>query len=140
MIKPIKMHPWLYRLDADFRLDLDHLISESIVFDSEWLTIKNGFAIVKAGYAWDGCSYKFSILDLFVVGVPDGRLRHGKPMAYYASLIHDALTQYRREIPITRTQATGIFNAVLKESGFFWRPLYVLMVKLFGQHGFLGDK
>ena len=87
-----------------------------------------------------GADYKWSILDLFVVGVPDGRLRYGKPMAYYASLIHDALTQYRRELPITRKQAYTIFDAALKESGFFLRPLYVFVVKMFGQHGFLGDK
>ena len=48
------------------------------------------------GYAWDGCTPKFEFLD-FVIGTPDGRLDYltEKPITYYASLVHDAIYQYK---------------------------------------------
>lgn len=138
--KAIKKHPWLFRLDDSYTwctyksaYHFGTIINDRLVFENEWIWIDSGAITIKKHYAWDGCSYKWSILDLFVIGVPDGRLRYGLPITYHASLIHDALTQFRHELPITRKQATAIFSALLKESGFFWRHVYVLMVKMFGQ-------
>ncbi len=137
--KAIKKHPWLYMLRENYSWYAGKFIDDTLCFDCEWLAIYSGLITVRRYYAWDGCSYKWSILDLFVVGVPDGRLRYGVPMTYYASLIHDALTQFRHELPITKQQATAIFDALLKESGFFWRHVYVYMVKKFGEKDFRGN-
>jgi hypothetical protein len=47
-------------------------------FQSEWLHITtDGVIRVKAnktGYAWDGCTPKTSLLDLIIIGVPDGHM------------------------------------------------------------------
>ena len=137
--KAIKKHPWLYKLDEDYIWDSGGNVSSGVFFESKWLRVDCGFITVRKNYAWDGCSYKWSVLDLFVVGVPDGRLRYGLPITYHASLIHDALTQFRHELPITHQQATAIFSALLKESGFFWRHVYVYMVKKFGEKDFKGN-
>ena len=138
--KAVKQHPWLYRLDEDFACFVCLAIDTDVKFKNGWLEIDGGVMTIEKGYAWDGCSYKWSILDLFVVGVPDGRLRYGKPITYHASLVHDALTQFRHEIPITHQDATAIFDVLLKESGFFWRHVYVYFVKKFGEKDFLGNE
>jgi hypothetical protein len=72
--------------------------------DKKWIVInENGDIKITAsnpdanGYAWDGCTPKIDILNLFSVGVPDGRVNveTGKPITYYASLVHDVLCQFR---------------------------------------------
>lgn len=86
-----------------------------------------------AGYAWDGCTPKWEFLD-FIFGTPDGRLDilTEKPMTYYASMIHDAIYQYKSQIPISRKDADIIFLLILKESGFRWSWLYYFLVRMFG--------
>lgn len=85
------------------------------------------------GYAWDGCTPKWEFLDL-VYGTPDGRLDFltEKPITYYASMFHDALYQYKEEIKISRITADYLFYKILRESGFFWAPVYYVAVRTFG--------
>ncbi len=89
------------------------------------------------GYAWDGCTPKFEFLD-FVIGTPDGRLDYltEKPITYYASLVHDAIYQYKSEIPVCRKDADIIFLKILSEAGFYWSWVYYIIIRLFG--GFYG--
>ena len=131
---------WLFKLSADYSWDASRFISSNISFDNAWLKIYNSVITVKQGYAWDGCSYKWVIADLWVIGTPDGRLHHGLPITYHASLIHDALTQFRAALPVTHQQATAIFDAILKERRFFWRKLYVWAVSMLGPHDFKGNR
>ena len=58
----------------------------------------DGRLIIPREYTWDGCTPKFSILDIFVIGTPDGikNINTGKPKTYFASLVHDVLYQYFR--------------------------------------------
>ncbi|MEI7981932.1 MAG: DUF1353 domain-containing protein [Bacteroidota bacterium] len=93
-------------------------------FDDTWLNIDPlGKITVKcshgSGYAWDGCSPKWNVLDL-TWGTPDGRLDFNteEPMTYYASMIHDALYQYKAVAGISRNEADVIFRLILKEAGF----------------------
>ena len=85
---------WIYKLKEDF------IYKSGIKFEyfnSKWIEIAtNGNIKVKKGYAWDGCSIKWNILDLVIIGTPDGTINIDtmKPKAYYASLVHDALYQY----------------------------------------------
>lgn len=112
-------------------------------FSGEWLDISAlGRITVKGsharGYAWDGCSPKYEALDM-LLGTPDGKLDYStaKPITYYASMIHDALYQYKKEVPVSRQDADIIFQLILKQSGFMWWWLYGAIVQALG--GFYGD-
>ena len=89
------------------------------------------------GYAWDGCTPKFQFLD-FVMGTPDGRfdLDTCEPITYYASMFHDALYQFKDEVPISRKTSDLIFFKLLNEADFTWSQVYYGAVRTFG--GFLG--
>jgi len=85
-------------------------------FKNDWLQIsKNGDIIVigsnSLGYAWDGCTPKWNVFDLFLVGTPDGRtiVNTEKPITYYASMIHDILCQFRPDIGINRKEVDKVF-------------------------------
>jgi len=136
----IRHTPWLFTLTQDYSWDASQLIARDIAFDNPWLRINLGMITVKQGYSWDGCSPKWALADLCVIGTPDGRLHHGLPITYHASLIHDTLVQFRHLLPITRQQATAIFDAMLAECDFFWRQLYVWAVSHFGPQDFAGDQ
>ncbi len=106
-------------------------------FNNPWLEIsENGDIIIKGthanGYAWDGCTPKFNIFDLFLIGTPDGRtiVNTGKPITYYASLIHDILCQFRKDIGISRRQADKVFLIYL--GNFNLRYLYYIAVRAYG--------
>lgn len=85
-------------------------------------------------YAWDGCSPKRSWFWVLIIGTPDwwqrklaittwsarGALERKEvfwPMTHYASVVHDALYQYLRHIPITPEEADRLFFDMLKECG-----------------------
>lgn len=94
----------------------------------------NGDAVVLSGYAWDGCTPKFSVLDI-VVGVPDGipNNRTKKPKAYYASLFHDVLYQFMDVgLPLTRSQIDSIFLELLTRDRFAPRRVYWFFVRVVG--------
>ena len=153
----IKKKPWLYRLEKDYSYSSHHLRSlidlskppfnrssyagygGRISLGLDEHDPNKGRLIIRTGYAWDGCTPKFSILGLVVLGVPDGRLRHNVPMTYHASLVHDALCQFRHEIPITKQQVNAIFNDMLWEVGFPLRRLYVGAVNKFGPQDFIRE-
>ena len=99
-------------------------------FDSDWLRIgKDGLLTVKGsndrGYAWDGCSPKINLLQI-TWGTADGMLdfRTAKPLTYYASMIHDALYQYKKDVPVSRREADLLFTKILRDAGFIWWWLY----------------
>ncbi|MGB0662784.1 MAG: hypothetical protein ACPGMR_03235 [Pontibacterium sp.] len=130
--------PYLYKLEKDYTYQ--NLIFDGVLFENEWCCITGGKITVKAGYAWDGCTPKVDLLGLVTLGVPDGRLHEGRPMTYYASLVHDVLCQFRADIPnIKRDHATFIFDDMLNEVGFPLTVLYVTGVDWFSPHGFRGD-
>jgi hypothetical protein len=87
----------------------------------------------KGGYAWDGCTPKFEFLDL-LLGTPDGKLDYltEKPMAYYASMIHDFFYQFKKEMPLSRKTADVLFRLVLWQANFRWTWTYYFFVRLFG--------
>lgn len=108
-------------------------------FEAQWLEIsKQGCITVKAnetGYAWDGCTPKWSFLNLAIIGVPDGHidLRTGKPYTYYASMVHDALYQYLDSVPVTKARIDKLFHKMLGD--FKLRDLYYFCAKRFGGVG-----
>lgn len=107
-------------------------------FINDWLEIKkNGEIILKGsnndGYAWDGCSPKFNFLQ-FMFGTPDGTININteKPYAYYASMFHDVLYQFKKDIPLSRKESDIIFKKLLKREGFIWYWLYYIGVRIGG--------
>jgi len=112
----------------------------------EYYITKNGFLEITKegmihingnklnGYAWDGCTPKFVKFDL-IFGTPDGRLDDltEEPITYYASMVHDALYQFKDGIPISRKSADIIFYKILKEAGFKWSWIYYAGVRLAGR-------
>ena len=89
---------------------------------------------ISKGYAWNGCSPKFSFMDLFIIGTPDGinDYRTGKPKTYYASLVHDFLYQFKKQHGLSRKQCDMIFIGMLKDTKFFLRHIYYIAVRLVG--------
>lgn len=134
---------WVFRLDADYDHDVrGHLPSgwneEATFVDASGkprLTIRaNGTARVLAGYAWDGCTPKVVACDV-VLGTPDGATHAltGKPKAYYASLLHDALYQFLdADLPMRRKDADRVFLELLARDSFAPRGVYFAAVRLFG--------
>jgi hypothetical protein len=99
-------------------------------FANEWMSINaDGLIVVKGthdkGYAWDGCSPKLNFLHL-IWGTADGAMdfRTAKPFTYYASMIHDILYQFKKEVPVSRMEADILFAKILRKAGFIWWWLY----------------
>lgn len=106
-------------------------------FKSPYLQIrphkKGTYVLVTQGYAWDGCSPKFRVFDL-EIGTPEGVTNWStkKPITYRASLVHDALYQYKYDHQISRKQADQLFLQVLQKENFFWAKAYYYAVRAFG--------
>ncbi|WP_367989261.1 hypothetical protein AB2S62_18640 [Vibrio sp. NTOU-M3] len=129
--------PYIFKIEEDFTQKTNWKLEKA--FDSEWLNISvDGVITVKAnrtGYAWDGCTPKWSICNLWVLGVPDGHIdyRTMRPYTYYASLVHDALYQYLDTVPVTKEQIDSLFLEMLGD--FKPRKLYHFAVKHLGGRG-----
>lgn len=116
------------------------LQDEKNEFDSEFLKIDRSSITVKKGFKWDGCSPKFRVGD-FLIGTPDGKyIEHRfdqgesnfKPMTWRASMLHDALYEYKGQHKLSRRTVDLIFLCILEEAGFKLAKLYWLAVRLFG--------
>lgn len=132
---------WRYVLDAPYHKT--HELLKNVYFSNEWVHIDGGTIIISARYAWDGCTpaYKVPLIKWWV-GIPDGwgAKVDGKCQAYYASLVHDALCQFRQEIPISKDASVELFSLMLEEGG-FPRPIariYRAFVKVLGPQRWRG--
>ena len=144
---------WVFVLDGDYAWPSGRLFAEDCAFEdssgARRLEIrKNGEIKVLAGYAWDGCTPKFSLWDI-CVGTPDGvpNALTKKPKAYYASLLHDALYQFSIQglpVPIDRRKEIDrIFLELLERDRFAPRLVYYWAVRIFGGllfHGYTRHK
>jgi len=130
---------WLYRLDRTFTWESGLALPHDLAFRDKQGTVRlvietSGRITVMRGYAWNGCSPKFCVLDI-LIGTPDGVVHAGtgKPKAYYASLVHDALYQFLPvAAPVTRRDADRCFLRLLAASDFKPRYVYWLAVRVFG--------
>jgi Protein of unknown function (DUF1353) len=134
---------WIFELQSNYEVNLRDFaavdISEHCVFEDSKGVIRlelfpAGRAVVKGGYAWDGCTPKFSVFDI-VVGVPDGvpNRTTRKPKAYYASLMHDVLYQFLDAgSPVSRAKADKVFLGILARDAFAPGWIYYAAVRVFG--------
>ena len=134
---------WRYRLTRAEAV-VSHCLGEHIDFANEWISVHRGWIRVSERYAWDGCSPSVRVPGTRIwLGTPDGPLgSDGRPASWRASLIHDALCQFRMEIPgLTKATATAVFvERLLADGAPWWMPgMYGVGVDLLGPQDFLGD-
>lgn len=120
------MYKWVIRQDFQTVLPFD-------VPDSRhgYCTVQHGVLTIKSGYAWDGCTPKWSVFGLFILGTPDGHVnyRTGLPFCYYPSLVHDCLYQYGIG---SRLEADRLLLKMLRDAGFPLARVYYCAVRVFG--------
>jgi hypothetical protein len=130
-----KVYKFVHRTDEFIRTNI-----KGITYQQEdgWLRIEpNGIIHLvtscKNGYAWDGCTPKFELLDM-IIGTPDGKLDYitEEPITYYASMTHDILYQFKREVPLSRKTTDILFRLIMKDAGFTWTNVYYFFVRLLG--------
>lgn len=131
---------WRYKLDRAEAV-ISPSVPRHIEFSNEWLSIQGGVVRVSGGYAWDGCSPAAHIPGTRLwIGVPDGPLGiDGRPVSWRASLFHDALCQFRKEIPgLTKSMATAVFfeRLLAADAPWWMQSLYTMGVDLFGPQDF----
>lgn len=106
-------------------------------FENDWFKLDyDGTIIIKGthlgGYAWDGCSPKWKFLDIYI-GTPEAVLnKDGSTKTYYASMVHDVLYQFRKDIKklgVKRKGADREFYNILKRDGFKLAGLYYGVVR-----------
>lgn len=137
----IAVKAWRYQITEPFSYFSKSLTG--IIYSNDWVHIEDNIITVAKYYAWDGCSPAYYLPIFGWVGVPDGATgSDGVPEAYYASLVHDALCQFRGEIPIRKDDSLTIFKRMLIEGGFgrARAELYVAAVRVAGPQKWLGDK
>ena len=109
-------------------------------FENEWFKLApDGLILIKGtnhqGYAWDGCSPKFKIKDIYI-GVPEAVLNFGtgQSKTYYASLVHDVFYQFSKKVRlfIKRKEVDREFYAILKRDNFRFALLYYFFVRILG--------
>ena len=132
------MSVYLYVLRQPFSYK-SQLLS-GVTFHNKWVTITpDGTITISAGYAWDGCSPKWKV-GRFAVGVPDGPIQSdGYPQTAWASLVHDAVCQFKTSIQVTKRTAVRLFDELLRAAEWLFRPVYVTAVNLLGPQRFAGD-
>ncbi len=108
---------WRYRLDVDFHGDAPELAGVS--FANDWLRIEARRVFVCTGYAWDGCSPSVRLAGGLWLGTWDGpRGNDGRPVSWQASLVHDALCQFRGEIQgLGKAASVRLFGRLLTDAG-----------------------
>lgn len=133
------MKAWRYKLDAPYSYKSPLLAG--IFFENEWGMMDGGRIEVAKDYTWDGCSPAWNV-GPFWLGTPDGgEMQDGKPQAYYASLVHDYLCQFRADVPIRKAVTVELFREMLLNRGFspFRAAIYAKAVHLFGPQEWRGD-
>jgi len=139
-----RLTTWRYVLRERIELFAPELMA--VAYAGPWLEIRHCRLTIPAGYAWDGCSPSVRLPGSRLlpggiwIGPWDGPLgQDGRPVSWRASLVHDALCQFRAEIKgLTKETTVRLFAKLLREDGapgWMYR-LYPAAVDLFGPQDF----
>ena len=132
----------LYQLDEDYEYKLPKKFQKDIMgpfkfYNKEYNLIMelDGKSVkIKKGYQFIGCSPKVQLFG-HVVGTPDGKIdpKTGKPLTFYCSMVHDAMTMNDDEpnMPYTRKEMDDLFKHMLYEVGWKYSKLYWIAVRAF---------
>lgn len=120
----------------------------AVFYVGPWLEIRHCRLSIRSGYAWDGCSPSLKLPGGIVLpggiwlGPWDGPLGpDGRPVSWRASLVHDALCQFRGDIQgMTRDATVQLFRRQLAEDGApgWMCNLYPAAVQHFGPQAWGG--
>ena len=130
---------WRFKLDTDFEYQSELL--NGIEFENKFIKISNGIILIRKEYAWDGCSpaYKLNLGSLLPQGLWFGTWdgpcnTNGLPVSWRASIVHDAICQFRADILISKKTSVNIFKELLiKDLAPKWMyTIYPLFVSMFG--------
>jgi len=109
-------------------------------FENEWFRLDlDGKITIKGtnrrGYAWDGCSPKMKIWDVYF-GTSEAVLNDDtrQSKTYYASMIHDVFYQFNKDVRsfVGRKEVDREFYNILKRDGFRFAKAYYYGVRAFG--------
>ena len=109
-------------------------------FENEWLRLDLDGTITikgtnKRGYAWDGCSPKMKIGDIYF-GTFEAVLNDDtrQSRTYYASMIHDVFYQFNKDVRsfVSRKEIDLEFYNILKRDDFRFAKVYYYGVRAFG--------
>jgi len=136
---------YVYTLDRDIVFNTVHNFGECVRYYKDehgkiWMSTKGSQVIVEKGYSWDGCTPKFKLSAFgrsFIFGTPDGKniyhknLKEIAPMRKYASLLHDVLCQFHKEIDCDSDIIHDEFFIALREVGDKRARLYLKAVRFY---------
>ncbi|MFC1514896.1 hypothetical protein ACFL5X_03245 [Candidatus Omnitrophota bacterium] len=131
------MGVYLYCIKEDFRYQSS---IKGRSFENEWFRLEeDGAVTIKGthdrGYAWDGCSPKIKIKDIYI-GTFEGVLNFDTTQSrtYYASLVHDVFYQFNKDVRrvVKRNEVDREFYSILKRDSFSLARLYYFGVHLLG--------
>ena len=138
---------WRYCLRQRFECFAPELLA--VAYAGPWLDIGHGRLAIPAGYAWDGCSpaARLPAGPLLPgglwLGTWDGPLGpDGRPVTWRASLVHDALCQFRPDIPgLTKEATVRLFARMLRDAGApgWMHRLYPAAVHRLGPQDWVGS-
>jgi hypothetical protein len=100
-----------------------------------WLELDGRGVLIRKGYATDGCTPKINLFG-WIVGTPDGPIqKDGYPQTYWASLVHDVLTQFQhdKKMIYNRKEMDDIFYYMLKECNWPYAKLYYYAVRIYSK-------
>ncbi len=123
---------WRYILTADLAVRHPWPVPETISFRDaagiEWMRIAGHQRIIRAGYAWDGCTPKRHLPIIGWLGTPD------PPSTRLASCLHDAAYQFSgtRHFPTSREMEDWFFLRLLQARRFSFAATYYTAVRLAG--------
>jgi hypothetical protein len=122
-----------YTLQEDYSFTIDGLDMKPRLLCFQggrvWLEVEGDKINIKSGYSWDGCSPKVKLPFLNWIGTPDFK------ESMEGSLVHDALYQFHKELPITKDQADRKFLSLMNKNNFKFAEVYYLAVVWFGWFG-----
>ena len=104
-----------YRLDNIFTFQLPEYVPGEEIKLSPLINISaSGLLTVQPGFLWNGCDWKINILDIWIIGTPDGIINpsSGLPLTYYASMVHDILCKYKEKLPFTKKYRADVFYSL----------------------------
>jgi len=131
-----KLFKSVYLYKTDTQQVLQTWLRPAKEVKTRWMTLeKTGALLISKDYAWNGSTPSVSVLDWFIIGTPDGIIDYqtGKPKLYYPTLVHDALTQFYKELDavgISTKDIDGEFYRLMRIEKFSLSWLYYKVVRL----------
>lgn len=132
------MKSWHYQLTASLQHQDPAL--QDITFSNRWINIYQGQLTIHKGYAWNGINPKYYVNAL-------SKPKHGdagdadksdsiRPSIYHACLLYDVLSQFHREMGLSRSQVIALIQPLLDHLNWPLRHLCLWAIQHLNAHFF----